>query len=100
MDRAAPSVEALAEFVGRYTSAELEVSYRVFLQNGTLVMRHHGDTPRTLDPADKDAFVSTDGVVRFTRDASNRIDGFTVYLGRVWHLRFDRETGAIESAPR
>lgn len=100
VDRAAPSADALAEYVGRYTSAELEVSYRLSLRNGKLVMRHHGDTPRALDPADKDAFVSTDGVVRFTRDAANRIDGFTVYLGRVWHLRFDRETGAMESVPR
>ena len=76
------------------------MSYRLSLENGKLVMRHHGDTPRTLDPADKDAFVSTDGVVRFTRDAANRIDGFTVYLGRVWHLRFDREPLATESAQR
>lgn len=100
VDRAAPSADALAEYLGRYTSAELEVSYRVFLQHGKLVMRHHGDTPRVLDPADEDAFVGTDGVVRFTRDAANRIDGFTVYLGRVWHLRFDREPRATEPAPR
>jgi hypothetical protein len=96
VDRAAPSMEALAAYAGRYTSAELEVSYRLSLQNGKLVMRHHGDPPRVLDPADTDAFVSADGVVRFTRDAANRIDGFTVYLGRVWHLRFDREPGAGE----
>ena len=70
VDRVAPSADALAEYVGRYTSAELEVSYRLSLQNGKLVMRHHGDTPRPLEPADQDAFISPDGVVRFTRDAS------------------------------
>lgn len=100
VDRVAPSVEALAAYVGRYTSAELEVSYRLSLQNGKLVMRHHGDTPRVLDPADTDAFMTTEGVVRFTRDTAGRIDGFTIYLGRVWHLRFDREPGATESAQR
>ena len=95
-----PLVETLAEYVGRYTSGELEASYTVSVRSGTLELRRHGGPPRVLKPADRDAFDTADGVVQFTRDAANRIDGFAVYLGRVWHLRFDRDAAGLESPPR
>lgn len=100
VERVAPLVEALAEYVGRYTSGELEASYTVSVRGGTLELRRHGGSPRVLKPADRDAFETADGVVQFTRDAANRIDGFAVYLGRVWHLRFDRDAAGLESPPR
>ena len=92
VERATPSAEALSEYAGRYTSLELEVSYHAALRNGKLTLRYHGDTPLVLEPADRDSFLFEDGVVRFTRDGAKRVDGFEVYAGRIWHVRFDRES--------
>jgi YD repeat-containing protein len=86
-----PSAQALKEYEGRFTSPELEVTYRVYEQEGKLWLRLHGEPPEELRPADRDRFESDGNVVRFTRDGAGRVDGFTVYAGRVWHLRFDRE---------
>ncbi len=92
VDPVTPTPEALKEYEGRFTSPELEVTYRLYVDAGKLWLRLHGESPEELKPADRDAFESDGNVVRFTRDAAGRVDGFTVYAGRVWHLRFDRET--------
>ena len=42
----------------------------------------------TLTPAFPDGFDAAGDTMRFTRDGAGRIDGFRVYAGRVWHLRF------------
>lgn len=90
VDPVVPPPESLDAYAGRYWSPELEVAYRVEAKDGKLWLRFRGDTPGEMTPADRDAFVAGNNVVRFTRDAGGHVDGLTVYAGRVWHLRFDR----------
>ena len=46
----------------------------------------------TLRPVYKDAFQAEGlGLVRFRRDTSGRVIGFSVTMDRVWDLRFDRK---------
>lgn len=91
VERVSPGPEALAAYTGIYRCPELDVAYRVVVDEGTLRLRFRGDAPLDLTPADRDAFTFGGGnVVRFTRGASGGVDGLTVYAGRVWHLRFDR----------
>ena len=44
----------------------------------------------TLTPAFPDAFQAGGDTIRFTRNPAGGVDGFRVYAGRVWHLRFVR----------
>jgi CubicO group peptidase (beta-lactamase class C family) len=92
VEPAVPGSESLGAYAGRYWSAELEVAYTVEVEHGKLWLRFRGDAPREMTPADRDGFVAGNNVVRFTRGAAGEVDGFTVYAGRVWHLRFDRVT--------
>lgn len=87
-----PGSESLGAYAGRYWSPELEVAYTIKAEHGKLWLRFRGDAPREMTPADRDGFVAGNNVVRFTRGAAGEVDGFTVYAGRVWHLRFDRVT--------
>jgi hypothetical protein len=87
----APDTTALAEYLGRYDSPELEVSYLVAINDGRLEIGRSNLKRDPIRPVDRDAFQADGNVIQFTRDAVGRVDGFTVYAGRVWHLRFDRQ---------
>jgi hypothetical protein len=41
-----------------------------------------------LEPAIKDLFTSTEGSIRFTRDARRTVTGFVLNAGRVLNFRF------------
>jgi hypothetical protein len=60
------------------------------VENGTLVIRRRPDTRVELAPAYPDAFTARGTVLRFTRDATGRVDGFGVWVERVRGLRFRR----------
>ena len=108
MPAVAPTPEELAEYVGSYTSDELDVTYSVEFQDGKLLFRRPLDKPRTLEPLFRDAFELSDPLLerfpvralfatvvawpaRFERDAADRVT--TLYISdssRVRRLRFDR----------
>ncbi len=93
---AAPTAAQLAAYVGRYTSAELGVTYTVTLRADTLRVASPREEPTGLAPLDADGF-NAPGVgaqVTFTRDRRGAVDGFEMFAGRVLHLRFDRERSA------
>ena len=86
-----PAPSQLAEFAGAYDSEELDVTYRVLVHSGRLVVWHRPEPPVAVLPIFSDAFDFGRGrVVRFTRDSAGRIDGFEIFAGRVRHLRFIR----------
>ncbi len=85
----AAEVKALA---GRYTSDEAETELEVVASGAELKVTRRPDTTIALRPSYKDAFTAENlGLVRFRRDRSERVIGFSVTLGRVWDLRFEKK---------
>ncbi len=86
-----PSAAELEEFVGTYHSADAETTYRVSVEDGTLVVWQRPDDERTLEPIYDDAFRMTGGrIVRFRRDAAGDVVALSLSLGRVYDMRFER----------
>jgi hypothetical protein len=87
----APSPEQLAGFAGDYYSDELDTTYRIRVESGSLVVLFRPANRIPLTPVFTDAFDGGGNIIRFTRDASSgRIDGLRIFAGRVRHLNFVR----------
>ncbi len=90
---------ALNEFEGRYYSDELDTAYRVVLEGPALVIKRNKFVPTTLFAASPDEFaiaemgVLKNGRLVFSRDAQDRINGFTLSGDRVRDLRFVKAPG-------
>lgn len=80
----------LAQFVGNYYSDEIDSTYKIALKDDKLVLMRKKADPATLQPVFRDAFstFSILGTVRFTRDAQNRVNGFTLHAGRIRSFKF------------
>ena len=87
----APKPAELEAYAGVYYSEEIDTTYTVYAEGGKLKVRFRPAQRFELAPAYADAFEEDGDVMRFTRDASGRVDGFLVYAGRVRHLRFVRK---------
>jgi len=86
----APSAAELAEDVGEYVSGEIDPVYRIILQDGKLSVTRLKHKPTMLEPSVRDAFSSSLGTIRFTRDANQHISGFVINSGRIRNFRFTR----------
>jgi CubicO group peptidase (beta-lactamase class C family) len=87
------SPSELEAFEGIYYSPELETLYRVELDEGELVLKHHRHPALSLRPLGGDRFLSSAWFMRtlqFARDADDRVEGFRVSGGRVRNLLFVR----------
>jgi CubicO group peptidase (beta-lactamase class C family) len=74
------STTALAEFAGQYQSEELDATYNLSMDKGTLTLRCNWNPPLTLTPIAQDEFDSgAYGILVFHRDANHRISGLSVY---------------------
>ncbi|HEX4950326.1 MAG TPA: hypothetical protein VFZ34_26915, partial [Blastocatellia bacterium] len=89
---AVPPADAaqLSQFVGSYYSDEIDSTYRVTLKDDKLMLTRKKADPLTLQPVFRDAFATLSilGTVRFTRDAQNRVNGFTLHAGRIRSFKF------------
>ncbi len=89
-----PSVDRdevdLEPYVGTYWSDELGVEYEARLEEGRLFFTNRKTGRNNLGPVYKDGFGSGGNWVRFYRDSSGGIAGFTQSSGRVWKVRFER----------
>jgi dipeptidyl aminopeptidase/acylaminoacyl peptidase/CubicO group peptidase (beta-lactamase class C family) len=85
-----PSAEQLAEYVGDYTSEELQATYKVVLEEGRLYARYRSAPPNPLRPGLRDMFWVGAITLLFTRDDVGRVSGFTLDAGRVRHIHFAR----------
>jgi hypothetical protein len=90
--RAALTPALLAQYAGDYRSPELNASYRIVASADGLKLVHSDwETPTTLGAVYQDGFRAAElGLIRFTRDPKNRVNGFVIWAGRVRHLRFDK----------
>jgi CubicO group peptidase (beta-lactamase class C family) len=89
-----PSASELAEFVGSYTSDEVQTTYRIVSENGKLFLRHENefkDYPRNpLEPTTSDSFFVQGLNIHFVRDGK-RISSFVLNAGRVKNIKFVRK---------
>jgi CubicO group peptidase (beta-lactamase class C family) len=89
--RVDPATVKLADYVGRYRSPELEVTYDVALESGSLVLRSRPDTRLRLSPIYPDGFAVGPGrTVRFSRGGKGAVTGLRIFAGRVRDVRFER----------
>lgn len=84
----------LRAYAGTYRSPELDSTYEIVVQDGSLVARHWRNADATLTPAGDDEFrgdTSWMPVVRFLRGSGGRVDRLTITGSRVRNLVFLRE---------
>ena len=86
-----PDSATLAELAGTYWSDDAEVTIVMRVENGRLVAFRRPNSSIALTPTAPDTFRgATLGAITFRRDASGRVNGFSVTQERVWDLRFQR----------
>ncbi len=80
----------MAEYAGDYFSDELQVTYKLMVEEGKLVIKTKGTPKLSLAQLEKDKFdVSTGGAtITFVRDSQNRVVGFKLDAGRVTGIHF------------
>jgi len=88
----APKPEDLAAYAGTYYGEEIDTVYTIGVEGGSLAVRFRPAQKFALRPVYADAFEAEGNILRFTRDGSGRVDGFRVFAGRVWHLRFEKRS--------
>jgi hypothetical protein len=90
VEEAAPTAAQLAEYTGEYASDEAEVTWKIVMEEGKLVVKARPDESFALTPLYADAFQADNGfLIRFFRK-QGKIAELSVGLGRVRDLRFAR----------
>jgi CubicO group peptidase (beta-lactamase class C family) len=67
-----------ADYAGEYYSDALGIAYNVSLDGDKLVIRHHRYSDRPLEPTDKDEFVGSIGIVRFSRNEQGLVEALAI----------------------
>lgn len=88
----APAPKALNEFIGHYSSVELDIRWSFSVVGSQLTVKAPREEPATLMPVFKDTFVAGQLLLRFQRDASGRVASLSVDTARVRDLTFERLT--------
>jgi hypothetical protein len=92
-ERWKPTEAQLQGFTGRWRQPEIDATWTAKIEKGVLVMELRPGTQFTLVPAYTDAFEGGNyGSVRFSRDKRGAATEMSLSAGRVWDLRFRRET--------
>jgi CubicO group peptidase (beta-lactamase class C family) len=89
----------LEEYAGRFYSDELDATYTLTVERGSLVARVRWRGPRTLVPAGRDRFRLGAATLAFER-RGGRVTGFAASAGRVREIRFARVEPAAPSNRR
>ncbi len=90
VDSARTDEKSLQQYTGEYYSEEAQVTYRVFIKNGKLVMHRDPKTDFILVPSYKDGFNFPGGNIHFERDKKNKISTIKVYVGRARNVEFTK----------
>ena len=77
-------------FMGVYTCPELEISYRLLVEEGKLMLQRRKYGKQTLDATIKDGFTQPglDLNIFLTRNKIGQVNGMTISLDHVKNLRF------------
>lgn len=81
----------IAAATGRYTNAELDVTYAIAQQGNELSVTIPNRKPIAMQSVARDTFVASYlGVIRFSRDAGDRIVGLSAHSPGVRNIQFER----------
>jgi CubicO group peptidase (beta-lactamase class C family) len=80
--------DQLNEFAGEYHSEELDMTYKIIVENGTLLLNRRNSPIETLKPTSKDLLKGTHTTFQFIRDDRNQVTAFNLGAGRVKNVRF------------
>lgn len=84
--------ETLAEYAGEYEARELEVTWRLRVARGELLLDGPADSTVTLSSAGKDRFRAPNGaLLEFLRGDGDGIQSFTLDAGRARGIIFRRQ---------
>jgi CubicO group peptidase (beta-lactamase class C family) len=89
-DSPAAPAPVLTDFAGDYWSEEAETTLTALVDKNRVVLRRRPGTLIELEPAGKDVFRGSIGLVTFRRNASGAIEALSIKQDRVWDLRFER----------
>jgi len=82
---------ALKAYAGEYKSGELEATYNLVVEDGSLMLHSGWNPPVKLEPLVPDEFTMGQlGTAVFHRDAAGRVSGLSVYSGRIRDVTFER----------
>ncbi|MEP6730703.1 MAG: serine hydrolase domain-containing protein [bacterium] len=89
--KAASSSVTISDYVGTYRSDELDYSLSIVVRSGKLLLQRRGIDDIELKATYADAFEADGlGAVRFSRDATARVNRLAFFAGRVLDVRFAR----------
>jgi len=90
--RPTPAAARPSDYVGTYASDELDVQFVVAARDGKLMLLRRPYEQFELQPVYDDDFQAGGGLgtLRFARDASHKVTGFSFFAGRVLDVRFTR----------
>ncbi|MCB0697281.1 MAG: DUF3471 domain-containing protein, partial [Chitinophagaceae bacterium] len=79
------------EYTGNYYSAELDITYNVYLEEGKLKIKINDDEGTDMELYDTDGFTSEGLTFRFKRK-EGKVTGFELDAGRVKNIRFEKKS--------
>jgi CubicO group peptidase (beta-lactamase class C family) len=81
----------LAVFVGVYRSAELDATYSLSADKGSLVLRNSWNPPIRLNPVAQDEFEGGDlGTLVFRRASNHLVSGLSLFSGNARNVSFTK----------
>ena len=83
------TIEQLAEYAGDYYSAELDVTYNLYLEEEDLMLRIGYSSPVQLRPSREDVFEGG-FTFQFVRNEEGHVAGINMEAGRVRNLKFEK----------
>ncbi len=89
--QSATTQRPLGEYVGAYTSDELDATANVYLEDGKLWTRVGYSAPLPLEPIGGDEFSAGFATVRAIVDADDRVRALLLDAGRVRGIRFEKQ---------
>jgi len=83
----------MTQYTGNYYSAELETTYKLYMDKGNLMVHHIrlGDFELSPDMETADVFRGDAGRMQFDKDANGKVTGFKLSGGRIRNIRFEKQ---------
>jgi CubicO group peptidase (beta-lactamase class C family) len=80
--------DQLNEFAGEYYCEELDMTYRIIVEDGTLLLNRRNSPQETLKPTSQDLLKGTHTTFQFIRDDHNQVTGFNLGAELIKNVQF------------